>query len=157
VTAPEKATWCTTKSTQWPDYWKHKNYAHRLACARSKVVLDHKSWRMGRRQHKFERSVTASRQFHLSCATRWFLFLCLGLVFLLATTQVLHSHADDQLAGTSKHCSVCLVLHATPILTQAVQIVFSFQATGYLPSWADLCTKSSLTSFALFSRPPPLG
>lgn len=96
------------------------------------------------------------QQVRASSTFRWLAVLCLALISISASAQVLHFHADDQVAGAAKHCSICLVLHATPAVAQSVLVNVSFQTTAYLQVWANPAHNSASASFALFSRPPPL-
>lgn len=86
---------------------------------------------------------------------RWIAAFCLALVLLAGTTQALHFHSD-QLGGTAKDCPLCVVLHWTAAVVHSVQVSFSFQTTAYLPVSTDHVQISAGSSFALFSRPPPL-
>lgn len=86
---------------------------------------------------------------------RWLVFLCLVLVSIAATAQAMHFHSD-QAARTTNHCSICLVMHSAAVAAHQVQLDSSFQSSGYLHVSANSARVSSLASFALFSRPPPL-
>jgi hypothetical protein len=99
--------------------------------------------------------VTLIKQPRASSTFRWLVVLCLALVSLSATAQVVHFHADD-LSGIEKHCPICSVLHSATPLTHSVQLDFSFQTTAPLHFCAGPDHHSFSASFALFSRPPPL-
>jgi len=102
-----------------------------------------------------ERKLKSAGSARRSVGIRCLLFLCLALVSVSATAQVLHVHADD-LAGTAKHCSICSTLHSSAPLTHALYLDFSFRTAGYLSIAADSDCQILFASFALFSRPPPL-
>lgn len=92
---------------------------------------------------------------HLAPALRWFAVLCLMLVAASVAAQALHSHPDD-FAGTSKHCPICPVLHATVRVAQTFHLDVTFSVAAYLhraaaPGWTVV-----VDSAPLFSRPPPL-
>jgi len=95
------------------------------------------------------------KQARSGIAVRWLVVLCLALVSVAGTAQVLHFHAD-QLDGAPKHCSICLVLHSFAPLAHSVQLDFSLQATAFLSLSVDSHRPPMAASFALFCRPPPL-
>ncbi|HEY6253387.1 MAG TPA: hypothetical protein VI685_25805 [Candidatus Angelobacter sp.] len=88
-------------------------------------------------------------------AAPWLVVLCLALVSVAATAQVLHFHVD-QLAGTAKHCPICPALHSVVPLAHSVHLDFSLQTTAFLAASIVPHRQSVATSFALLSRPPPL-
>ncbi|HWX56499.1 MAG TPA: hypothetical protein VN176_18085 [Verrucomicrobiae bacterium] len=90
-----------------------------------------------------------------SPAWRWLAVLCLVLVASSAAAQTLHFHADD-LAGTSKHCPICPVLHAAVRVPQTVELNLTFRVTGYQHRPAEPGWTVAVDSAPLFSRPPPL-
>jgi hypothetical protein len=80
--------------------------------------------------------------------------VCVLLVLVTGTVQVAHTHADG--ADTHASCSLCAVAHITVHLAQTpapaqapAAIVTMLQA---LPPAA---IASALSTFALFTRPPP--
>jgi hypothetical protein len=97
----------------------------------------------------------ASNQQARSVDIRWLVFVCMALVFVSSSAQVMHLHADV-LAGRAKHCPICPVLHSLTPLSHAVHIDISFQAIAHLPVCEDSNHSTSFHLFALFSRPPPL-
>lgn len=99
--------------------------------------------------------VIGNRQARSGIAARCLIFLCLALVSVAATAQVLHFHAD-QLSGAPKHCPICPVLHSMTPLAHSVQLDFSLHGTAFLPATIESHRQSPADSFALFSRPPPL-
>jgi hypothetical protein len=79
--------------------------------------------------------------------------LCVLLVVVAGTAQVAHNHADG--SATHADCSLCAAAHValevvqTPAPAPPVTIVAVPEA---LPQ-SD--TTSALSTFALFTRPPP--
>jgi hypothetical protein len=98
--------------------------------------------------------ITSSKQSDSGRAPRWFVFLCFALIVLLGAVQAVHSHLGAP-SGTADRCELCMALHTTPAVAQAVQLSFSFQATDYLPDWESPADASKAVLFVLFSRPPP--
>lgn len=99
--------------------------------------------------------VSRIQQTHRNSTFRWLVVVCLALVAITATAQAVHYH-PDQVAGAASHCSLCLVMHSAVAVTHSAEISFSFQTSTYLPMSEDSQRQSASTSFALFSRPPPL-
>ena len=81
------------------------------------------------------------------------MILCVLLVAVLGTVQVAHTHADG--SATHADCSLCAAAHIavhveqTPAPAPAAAVV----AVQHAPLPAIL--PSSLSTFALFTRPPP--
>jgi len=98
-----------------------------------------------------------SRKHKRDCDGRsWRLLLalvCVLLVVVSGTVQAAHSHSN----GSANHadCSLCVVSHVTVQLVQtpapapAIRVIAIFEAIA--PSF----TPSVLSTFALFTRPPP--
>jgi hypothetical protein len=99
--------------------------------------------------------VSSLQQSRASAAVRWLVLLCLALVTITATAQAVHFH-PDQAVGAANHCSICVVMHSAAVAAHQVQLDSSFQTSGYLHVSVESGHISSLASFALFSRPPPL-
>ncbi|MBZ5530234.1 MAG: DUF2607 family protein [Acidobacteriia bacterium] len=79
---------------------------------------------------------------------------CLLLVVMSAAVQALHLHPTD--LDDAKHCSVCQLAHSAIHVSAPAALTVSAHATAYLHAVGDSEPHSNLTSFALFSRPPPL-
>jgi hypothetical protein len=101
-----------------------------------------------------EMQITSSKQSYSGCSPQWFAFFCLALIAFLGAAQAVHSH-PGLLNGTADHCELCMALHTTPSVGQAVQLSFSFQTTAYLRDWENPGNASRAALFVLFSRPPP--
>jgi di/tricarboxylate transporter len=79
--------------------------------------------------------------------------LCVLLVAVSGVVQAAHSHSD----GSANHadCSLCVVSHVTvqlvqtPVPAPAISVIARVEAVA--PSFAP----SALSTFALFTRPPP--
>lgn len=99
--------------------------------------------------------VSSQQQARSGLPARWLVVLCLALVSVAATAQVLHFHSDE-LVNTPKHCSICLVLHSVVPVAHSVHLDFSLQITAFRAAGVDSDCQSAAESFALFSRPPPL-
>lgn len=80
--------------------------------------------------------------------------VCMLLVLVTGTVQVAHTHADG--ADTHANCSLCAVAHVTvhlaqtPAPTQAPAAVVTM-----LQALPPASIASALSTFALFTRPPP--
>jgi hypothetical protein len=90
----------------------------------------------------------------VSPAFRWAVLLCLLLVGIAVAAQALHSHTNE-LAGDAKHCATCQIAHAPANVGLVFQLVSRPAATVFLVSLSRCQLKTFLTSFYLFSRPPP--
>jgi AhpD family alkylhydroperoxidase len=99
--------------------------------------------------------VTLGKQARSGIAVRWLVLLCLLLVSIAATAQVLHVH-PEQAADAPTHCALCLVMHSAAAVAHSVQLDFSLQTAAFLTASLDSQRPSVVNSFALFSRPPPL-
>jgi hypothetical protein len=83
-----------------------------------------------------------------------FTLLCVLLVMVAGTVQVAHTHADG--ADTHADCSLCAAAHITVHMVQtptqappvAVVAVSESEPLSVLPI--------ALSTFALFTRPPPV-
>jgi hypothetical protein len=99
--------------------------------------------------------LTGYKQERSSIVVRCLIVLCLALVSIAATSQVLHYHAD-QTADTATHCALCLVMHSAPAISHPLQLDFSLQTTAFITTSLDPARQPVANWFALFSRPPPL-
>ena len=80
--------------------------------------------------------------------------VCVLLAVVSGTVHATHSHSD----GSANHanCSLCAVSHVTvqlvqtPVPAPATTVIAMIEAIG--PSY----TPSALSTFALFTRPPPV-
>jgi hypothetical protein len=90
-----------------------------------------------------------------SPAFRWIALLCLLLVAASAVAQGFHYHADET-DGTSKQCSICMVLHSPASNVEPIQIepAFSVVEALQLPHAPDHFVIADIN--ALFCRPPPV-
>ncbi len=85
---------------------------------------------------------------------RFFLALfCVLLVVVAGTVQVVHTHADG--AATHADCSLCAAAHVTVQLVQTPAPAPSVTVVAILEALPGPVTPSALSTFALFTRPPP--
>jgi hypothetical protein len=80
--------------------------------------------------------------------------LCIFLVFVCGTIQVVHVHPNDNLSHTD--CALCLTAHmavqvASPAVTLHISPVVSLVEALSAPARIR-----DLSTFALFTRPPPV-
>jgi hypothetical protein len=79
---------------------------------------------------------------------------CILLVVIAGTVQVAHSH--DGRADTRADCSLCAASHATIHPVQAPIPVPTVTVIAVLEAIPHTVVPSVLTTFALFTRPPPV-
>jgi hypothetical protein len=80
--------------------------------------------------------------------------LCVLLVVVAGTAQVAHTHADG--ADTHADCSLCAAAHVTVQMDQAPAApVPAVAVVATLESLPAAVVPSVLSTFALFTRPPP--
>ena len=79
--------------------------------------------------------------------------LCVVLVVLTGTVQVAHTHAD---ADTHADCSLCAVAHITVHMAQAPASAPPVVVVTVLQSLPPVLLPVALSTFALFTRPPPV-
>jgi hypothetical protein len=91
---------------------------------------------------------------HLSPTRRWTILLCLLLVGAAFAANAFHLHPND--LSDAKHCTVCQVAHAPFQVVSLTQILLGLTATAFFTVSAQPSSKTFLTAFSLFSRPPPL-
>src|ERR1035441_9605061 len=79
--------------------------------------------------------------------------VCVLLVAVAGTAQVAHIHAD----GTDNHadCSLCAAAHITVHPTQAPVPAHRAVVVTALEAFPPPILPSRLSTFALFTRPPP--
>jgi hypothetical protein len=79
--------------------------------------------------------------------------LCVLLVVVAGTAQVAHSHPD----GTDTHadCSLCAAAHVTVQLQQTPAPAPPVAIIAVLEAQPAPSAPSALSTFALFTRPPP--
>ena len=78
--------------------------------------------------------------------------LCVLLVVVVGTAQVAHTHAD----GTNHaDCSLCAAAHATVHIVQSPVPAPPAMVVVVLEALPLSATPSALSTFALFTRPPP--
>jgi len=80
---------------------------------------------------------------------------CVLLVAVTGTLQVAHIHADG--ADAHANCSLCAVAHVTLLPVQTPAPAPPAQVVAVLRSVAPVILPSALSTFALFTRPPPAG
>jgi len=80
-------------------------------------------------------------------------FFCVLLVVVSGTVQAAHSHSD----GSANHadCSLCAVSHVTVQLVQTPVPAPATTVIAMIEAIAPSYTPSALSTFALFTRPPP--
>jgi hypothetical protein len=80
--------------------------------------------------------------------------LCALLMVVSGAVQAAHSHAD----GTANHadCSLCAVSHVTVHLAQTPAPAPAVSVVATIEAIAPCFTPSVLSTFALFTRPPPV-
>ncbi len=80
--------------------------------------------------------------------------LCVLLVVVLGSVQVAHTHADGN--ETHADCALCAAAHISvhPVHAPAPAPTTSIVAT--LESLPPSILPSALSTFALFTRPPPV-
>jgi hypothetical protein len=78
---------------------------------------------------------------------------CVLLVVIAGTAQVAHTHAD----GLDNHadCSLCATAHVTVQVVQTPVPVPAVMVIAVLEALPLSTTPSAVTTFALFTRPPP--
>ena len=80
--------------------------------------------------------------------------LCVLLVFVAGTAQVAHTHADG--ADTHADCSLCAAAHVTVTLVQTPAPAPTVTVVAVLEALPASVAPSVLSTFALFTRPPPV-
>lgn len=87
---------------------------------------------------------------------RWRVFLalaCVLLVVVAGTVQVAHTHADG--AANHADCSLCVAAHVTVQLVQTLVPAPSVAVVAKLETEPRSVLPAVLSTFALFTRPPP--
>jgi hypothetical protein len=79
--------------------------------------------------------------------------LCVVLVVFTGTVQVAHAHAD---ADTHADCSLCAVAHITVHMAQTPAPAPPVVVVTVLQSLPPVFLPVALSTFALFTRPPPM-
>ncbi len=79
--------------------------------------------------------------------------LCVLLVFVAGTAQVAHTHANG--VNTHADCSLCAAAHVTVQLEQTPAPVPSIAVVAVMEALPAPVAPSVLSTFALFTRPPP--
>src|ERR1039458_4758118 len=79
--------------------------------------------------------------------------LCVLLVAALGTVQVAHTHAD----GTANHadCALCAAAHISVHYVSAAAPAPTTSVVALLVALPPSILTSVLSTFALFTRPPP--
>jgi hypothetical protein len=80
--------------------------------------------------------------------------VCILLVAVAGTVQVAHSHADG--ADTHANCSLCAAAHVTVHMEQTPAPAPAASVVAMLESLPPAVLPSALSTFALFTRPPPV-
>jgi hypothetical protein len=80
--------------------------------------------------------------------------LCVVLVFVAGTAQVAHTHADG--VDTHADCSLCAAAHVTVTLAQTPAPAPTVSVVAVLEALPAPVVPSVLSTFALFTRPPPV-
>jgi hypothetical protein len=76
------------------------------------------------------------------------------LVVVSGTVQVAHTHADR--AATHADCSLCVTAHITVHLLQTPAPLPPATVIAVLEAVPPSILRSGLSTFALFTRPPPV-
>jgi hypothetical protein len=79
---------------------------------------------------------------------------CILLVVIAGTVQVTHSHSDG--ADAHADCSLCATSHVTVHPVQAPIPVPTATVVAVLEATPHTFIPSVLSTFALFTRPPPV-
>lgn len=80
--------------------------------------------------------------------------VCVLLVVVAGTVQVAHTHADG--ADTHANCSLCAAAHITVHLVQTPAPAAAASVVAVLVSLPPVVLPGALSTFALFTRPPPV-
>ena len=91
---------------------------------------------------------------YVSFSRRWTGAVCLLLVAAAFAAAAFHLHPND--LSDAKHCTVCQIAHAPFQAVAHTHILLGLAATAFFSDAAQASPKTFLTSFSLFSRPPPL-
>ncbi|HEY4381569.1 MAG TPA: hypothetical protein VGN01_14560 [Acidobacteriaceae bacterium] len=80
--------------------------------------------------------------------------VCILLVAVMGTVQVVHTHAD----GTDTHstCPLCAAAHITVHLVQTPAPAPPASVATFLEALPLSAIANAFSTFALFTRPPPL-
>ena len=92
----------------------------------------------------------------MSAKSPWRILLalvCVLLVVVAGTAQVVHAHADG--AATHADCSLCAAAHVTVHLEQTPAPAPPVVIIAVLEAQPVSVAPSVLSTFALFTRPPP--
>ena len=79
--------------------------------------------------------------------------LCVLLVVVSGTVQAAHTHTDG--ADIHANCSLCAAAHITVHLTQTPATMQAASVVSVLVGLAPAIVPTALSTFALFTRPPP--
>jgi hypothetical protein len=79
--------------------------------------------------------------------------LCVLLVVVSGTVQIAHTHADR--LATHADCSLCVAAHITVQLAQTPVPAPPATVVAVLEALPSFILPSGLSTFALFTRPPP--
>jgi hypothetical protein len=82
----------------------------------------------------------------------FFALLCVLLVVVAGTVEVAHTHAD---AVTHADCSLCVAAHVTVQLVQTPAPAPAVAVVATLETEPLAVLPAALSTFALFTRPPP--
>jgi hypothetical protein len=80
--------------------------------------------------------------------------LCVVLVVCTGTVQVAHTHADG--ADTHADCSLCAIAHIAVHMTQTPTAAPPVVVVAVLQALPPVLLPNALSTFALFTRPPPV-
>lgn len=81
--------------------------------------------------------------------------LCLALVVFGSTVQVAHSHPGGDISHAD--CSLCATAHVVAQVVSSPIVLQAALAVSPVQDFAPLPRPSTLSVFALFTRPPPAG
>jgi hypothetical protein len=79
--------------------------------------------------------------------------LCLALVVFGSTVQVAHSHPGGDISHAD--CSLCATAHVVAQVVSSPVVFQAALAVAPVQDFAPLPRPSTLSVFALFTRPPP--
>jgi hypothetical protein len=78
---------------------------------------------------------------------------CITLVVASGTIQAVHVHAHDDVAHTG--CSLCVTAHAAVNVSNPPVTPVVLHAVSYVEAVVPPARSRVLSTFALFTRPPP--
>jgi hypothetical protein len=84
---------------------------------------------------------------------RFIVLACLTLVVAFGTVQVVHVHAHNDVSHTD--CSLCVTAHVAVHLSNPQVLPAIVHVVSYVETVVPPARSTTLSTFALFTRPPP--